>query len=117
MTGKRQAFRFQNCTHWPDYFLKRMSAWCCRELEVPVRLIRHYRFRNSRRAWGGAARPWRKQITVGVGAASWFSRGCGIHQEGETFTDQIECLVAVTAHEIYHVAAVHIPKHRQSTRR
>jgi hypothetical protein len=108
MQSIRKPFRFENSTHWPDRFLKRMAAWCCRELDVPVRLIRHYRFRNSRSAWGGCARPWSKQISVCVGPASWFPHSCSTHRTGDTFTDQLECLIAVTAHEIYHVAAHHV---------
>jgi len=108
--------RLENSTHWSDLFLRRMVSFCCKELEVPVRTIKHARFRNSRSSWGGVARSWKRQITACVGRPECFPTTCNTHKVGESFADQVECLVAVTAHEIYHVAATHVPKHQQKTR-
>jgi hypothetical protein len=110
------AMKLQNTTDWPDWFLRRMVAWCCRQIGMPQRTILGATFRNSRGAWGGAARTWLKRITVCVGPESRFPASCGTHEPGESFADRLECLVAVTAHEAYHVAAEWADEHRQRTR-
>lgn len=100
-----------------DLFLRRMISWCCGVLEMPVKSVKLAVFRRSRSSWGGCARQWKNQITVCVGAASDFPCGCGTHRAGEVFRDQIECLVSVTAHELYHIAAgLRGSAHFQSTR-
>lgn len=38
--------KIKNTTDWPDYFLRRLVAWCCRELQMPARNIREAVFRN-----------------------------------------------------------------------
>ena len=110
--------KIKNSTAWSDEFLRRMTAWCCRELEIPVRLIKTGVFRNSRSTWGGLARGWRRQISVCVSPRdSDFPASCSTHRDDEKFVDRIECLVAVTAHEAYHIAADRHPDHQQKTRR
>lgn len=109
--------KLENSTTWPDHFLRRMLAWTCKELDMPVRTIRHARFRNSRAAWGGVARSWKGQITTCVHPDPMrFPAACSTHKAGESFADRIECLVAVTAHEAYHIAAALVPDHQQKTR-
>ncbi len=81
------------------------------------KICRRAVFRNSRSAWGGAARDWRGQVTVCIGKPSQFPANCSTHEPGEQFADRVECLVAVTAHELYHLAAHSEPDHRQRTRR
>ena len=110
--------KIKNSTKWSNEFLRRMTAWCCRELDIPVRLIKVAVFRNSRSMWGGLARGWKRQISVCVSPLeSAFPAACPTHREGEKFVDRIECLVAVTAHEAYHIAADRHPDHQQKTRR
>lgn len=98
--------KIQNSTDWPVWFLRRMTAWCCKQLEMPVRDIRQVVFRNSRAAWGGCARYWRGAITVCVGHSGHFPTRGYKHANGHQneINDRVECLVWVTAHEAAHVA-------------
>lgn len=109
--------KLKNTTDWTDHFLRRMVAWCCRQIDMPVRSIHSAVFRRSRAAWGGCARYSRRQISVCVGDARHFPANAGSHEKGEAFADRLECLVAVTAHEAYHIAAHAVDDHRQKTRR
>lgn len=111
--------RVINSTDWTDEFLKQMLRWVCFELEMPVRALKIAKFRNSRSAWGGVARAWKSQITVCVGKARLFpiEFGSAHYCPGEVFSDRVECLIAVTAHEAYHVAASNVKEHQQRTRR
>lgn len=85
-------------TGFQPWFLRRLTVWCCKQLEMPARGVRAV-FRNSRSCWGGCARGWRRQITVCVGDAKWFPK-----QAKELHVaDRLECLVWVTAHELAHV--------------
>lgn len=109
--------QLKNSTDFSDRFLRRMIAWCCRELETKVKTCCWKAvFRNSRSSWGGCARPWRKQITVCIGKSHQFPANCSTHRKGDVFADRLECLVAVTAHELYHVAAEHDPNHKANSR-
>lgn len=95
---------FKNSTVWPNYFLRRMLSFCCKELGMPVRAIRDVAFRNSRSSWGGSASYWRGRITVCVGRAEHFPARGYRHGNGHqnTIADRTECLVWVTAHEAAH---------------
>lgn len=109
--------KIKNSTSWNDWMLRRMIKWCCSKLEMPLHSIKVCVFRNSRATWGGCARSWKKQITVCVtDKESEFPASCSTHAAGEKFADRIECLVAVTAHELYHIAAHCVSEHRQRTR-
>lgn len=86
---------------------------------MPLRACKLAVFRNSRSTWGGCARGWRGQISVCVTEnEAEFPARCDSHNNGapESFVDRVECLVAVTAHELYHVAAHAVAEHRQRTR-
>ena len=84
---------------------------------MPIRAVRLAVFRNSRSTWGGCARGWRGQISVCVTTnEAEFPANASTHGNGERFIDRMECLVAVTAHELYHVAAHCVTDHRQRTR-
>jgi hypothetical protein len=111
--------KIKNSTSWQDWMLRRMVSWCCKELEMPVRSVKLAVFRNSRSTWGGCARGWRGQISVCVTRnEAEFPARCDNHKGGEpeSFSDRFECLVAVTAHELYHIAAHCANDHRQRTR-
>jgi len=90
----------QNSTTWPNWFLRRVVSWCAKQLELPHADIKASVFRNSRCAWGGCARGWRKAITVCVGKASYFPR---TNRHGINLQDREDCLVWVTAHELAHI--------------
>lgn len=114
--------KLENSTTWPDEFLRHMMAWVFRELDMPARTIKHARFRNSRSHWGGLARSWKRQISVCVSADERnFPADCSGHARRgrcppDAYADRMECLIAITAHESYHVAAAHVPAHQQKTR-
>jgi len=38
-----------NSTDYPDYFLRRMVSWCCREIGLPVRYVQEAAFRKGGR--------------------------------------------------------------------
>lgn len=38
--------RLKNTTDWPDYFLRRLVSWCCRQLDLPGHFVREAKFRN-----------------------------------------------------------------------
>lgn len=97
--------KIRNSLDIPDWMLRRMTAWCCAEVGLPARKLKLAVFRNSRSLWGGCARWWKGQISVCISGPTNFPHSCNSHEEGESFSDRIECLVAVTAHEAYHIAA------------
>lgn len=101
-----------------DAFLRRMTSWCAKQIGMPVNYLKRAVFRNSRTAFGGCARQWCSQITVCVGNKSQFPVACESHyRQGEKFVDQIEAVVAVTAHELFHIEAGRLGSpHYQSTR-
>ena len=92
---------------FPDAMLRRMVAWCCKELELPCRYVKEIAFRKSSRAYGGLARRRGTVIGVRVGDASKFPTPTFKHRWGlqETIADRIEALVAITAHELAHAEA------------
>lgn len=104
-----------NSTDWPLWFLRRMTSWCCKQLDMPGRDIKTAVFRNSRAAWGGCARYWRGAITVCVGHAGHFPTEGYRHANGHQnkIGDRVECLVWVTAHEAAHVAQKHTRTRQQ----
>lgn len=108
-----------NTTDFDDRFLRKLVAWCCRELDIPVRSIRTAKFKQWRtQKFSGRAQHWTKHgkavgdIMVGVGPDKMFpwtdhGRSPGIKGIVRTLNDRLECLVNVTAHEVRHVAAEH----------
>ena len=94
-----------NTLEWPDHFMRRMAAWCCREIGLPVRSLKKAAFRRSSSAWGGRAYLREGSIGVRVGDAKWFPQTTRRHTclESETIADRLECLVDVTAHEVAHL--------------
>lgn len=117
-TETKDKMKIRNSTDWPDYMLRRMTSWCCSQLPLPASKITIATFRNRRTsAWSGHACPWNGRIVVSVGPDGLFPRSCFTHEPGEHFADRMECLVAVTAHECFHVAAeCRESEHYQRTR-
>jgi hypothetical protein len=107
--------KIKNSTAWSDTFLRRLVSWCCRELEVPVRTIRTAEFKNGRRAFSGYANG-RRHITVRVGGVAQFPCPAGYRDSDEVYADRIEALIAITAHEVYHLGARFVAEHQQRTR-
>ena len=46
--------KLKNSTDWPDWFLRRVVSWCCKQLDCPVREIKNVTFRN--RSFGMSGR-------------------------------------------------------------
>ena len=97
--------KLNNTTDWPDHFLRRMTAWCCRRLDLPVRYVKGARFGNSINAWGGRAYLVQHRIGARVGGDGHFPTLTRMRETShhEPIVDRIEALVMVTAHELAHL--------------
>jgi hypothetical protein len=122
--------KLKNSTSFPDYFLRRMVAWCCRQLEFPVRRVRYAQFRNRERGYSGHAWPGANRICVSVGQFHEVSHDqaerpnydrkkvssfCEVREPGKpvtyrvwtkiekTLDERTNSLVRVTAHECAHL--------------
>lgn len=102
--------KLRNTTEWNDYMLRRMVAWACKQIGLPVSKVKHARFGNrSRGAYRGQG-GYGYGILVRIGPASAYPVEPH-HYPGRTsdaflsprIADRIEGLVAVTAHELTHV--------------
>lgn len=92
--------KLENSTTWTDSFLRKMIAWCCREVGLPVRHIKRATFRNCSPAYRG--RGWRYRILVSVGPDSKFPVVDKSNSIVGTVADRLEALILVTAHELQH---------------
>jgi len=98
--------KINNSTDWSDAFLRRMTVWCMKQVGMPVRYMRAATFRNRQTtSFSGHACPWSRNIVVSIGVDRFFPRSVSTHGEGVWFNDRVEALVAVTAHEVFHVEA------------
>jgi hypothetical protein len=95
--------QIQNTTPWPDQFLRRLTAWCCRQADVPVRVLKRARFRQRHNEHRYSGRCWGSRILVSINPSPWVWPARTEHA-GETtvLADAIEALVLVTAHEVGH---------------
>ncbi len=105
--------RLINTIDYPDYFLRRMVSWCCKELGLPGRYVREVAFRNSRSAWGGMAYTNSRRVGVRIGAASHFPSKYRMRGTRKWFpiADRTEALVMVTAHELAHLLLRRLGNH------
>ena len=89
--------KLHNSTNYPDYFLRRMVSWCCKEIGLPVRHIREAKFRKGgpchSRGTSASGRAWRRRFVVTHGYAD------GDDLEKLVMND----LVRTDAHELVHV--------------
>lgn len=96
---------FANSTHWTDPFLRRMLAWCCRHVGFKARRMTGVQFRKrSSGCYSGHAYGSRR-IVVSIGPEDNFPAKPDSRpgMQNEVIGDQVEALVAVTAHEIAHL--------------
>lgn len=99
--------KIQNSTNWSDSFLRKMTSWVCRQLDMPIRKIKTAQFRNrtiecfSGRAYGGT------RFVVSIGPKRAFPLSCRNHAGVANFylADRTEALINVTAHEVRHLTA------------
>lgn len=110
--------KLKNSTDWTDHFLRRMVAWCCKQIGMPVRVVWQAQFRNRHMGYAGRACYDSHRIVCSIGLAGFpMSPDDRPGMQNEAIADRIEALVALTAHELYHLAARYVPAHRQKTRR
>lgn len=106
MKKKRKARKWKNSTDWPDYYLRRMLSWVCKELEFPVRQIKNVEFGNRKTCdWSGRAWSYNR-ILVRIGPADRFPCHARVYRDGFSvgrIADRVEALVKVTAHEVAHL--------------
>jgi len=100
--------KLKNTTEWPDYFLRRMVSWCCKQIGLPPSKMKLAVFGNKTESpYGGRGGTYR--IYVAIGPASAYPVE-PFHYPGRTHdeylsprvADRLEGLVAVTAHELTH---------------
>lgn len=95
--------KLNNSTSYPDYFLRRMVSWCCKELGLPVRWVNKATFKNARRSVSGLAGG--RSFIVRIGHERWFPsrewRRGGITVP--SFPSRTDALVEVTLHELQHL--------------
>lgn len=94
-----------NTTPFPTPLLRRMTVWACRRVGYQPSRVWEVKFRNrSRGDYSGRAFMSRR-IVVSVGPANSFPTQPDTRPGlvGVVFTDQIEALVSVTAHELAHL--------------
>jgi len=110
--------KLKNTTDFSDRFLRRMTAWCCKQIGYPIRELKVAQFRNKESGYRGFARYWSKMISATIPGSNCFPMGPDNRpgMQGERFNDRLECLVAITAHEIFHLAAHYVDEHKQRTR-
>ena len=96
----------KNTTKNSDRFLRRMIAWCCRELRMPVKFVRKASFGNrTGDRWRGTA--WMRHFTVRIGdKVSYPTSSKYTQYKGAVKfenNDYFELLVNITAHELAHI--------------
>lgn len=98
--------KLRNSTDWPDHFIRRMLAWCRKEIELPAKALRSARFRNRKTAVHSGCGGW-GEIIVSIGPDSFFPtkeyKCPGYPGMAPAYADRVEALVAITAHELTHV--------------
>lgn len=107
--------KIKNTTEHPVWFLRRMVAWCAKEIGFPVSEIRLAEFgKRSRGEFNGRAWYRSRRIRVVIGPASEFPVAPYLYPGRKSdafmspeFRDQLEALVGVTAHEIAHLFQYH----------
>lgn len=107
--------KLKNTTKHPAHFLRRMVAWCAKEIGLPLREVRSVEFGNrSRGAFNGRAWYRQRRIRVVIGPATAFPVKPFLYpgRTSEAFlspeyTDQLDALVGVTAHELAHLFQYH----------
>lgn len=98
----------KNSTDWPDWFLRRMLAWVCKEVDCKdgPGIVRKINFRNrSRRSFSGNA-SYGGDIVVSIGPEKNYPAKSRTFRDGFTvgvLADRVEALIVVTAHEVAHV--------------
>lgn len=100
--------KIKNSTEWPDYMLRRLASWCCKQSDLPVRQLRIAEFRNKSEYYSGHAYRKMMRIVCSVGRLGFpMEPDQRDGMSNEIIADRIEALVAITAHEVEHIAQYH----------
>ena len=93
----------KNTTDFPDHFLRRMVSWICKEFDLPAKALKGAEFKRYSGTCRGLA--WRGNIRVNIGDADKFPSKAWNYRGGmvPACVDRVEGLVAVTAHELWHL--------------
>ena len=100
--------KIKNTTTWPDAFLRAMTLWICETIDLPKRQVKLMRFgnRSGYRCWGGVAYPHRGEALTRVTIHEIVPGKPERHIRfgvKHAWTDRLEILVAITAHELCHI--------------
>ncbi len=105
--------RLENKIELPDYVLRRMVIWCCKEIgdkDFSTRDFYSALFKFTRTAeWGGGAKynPDRIEVTICRSSKPWPKNGINFsHRLRDTppmKLDRFGALVGVTVHELCHI--------------
>ena len=101
-------------TDYSNHFIRRMVMWCCKQINLHTKLVWKAQFRNRKtRAYSGHAW-WSMRICVSIGPETFFPRHNSGYRGGLPFTyeTQLECLIAVTAHELTHLRQYSLHQHK-----
>lgn len=104
--------KIKNSTDWPNNFLRRMTAWCCRELKMSPGLVSSIQFRNRNDGRTSGRAYWPSNRIVVSAGVSFLKYKAGRHHSyygssngDENFRNRIDWLVRITAHELFHILA------------
>lgn len=96
--------KLKNTTNFDDMFLRRMTVWISKTIDLPVRAARAVEFRNAARRTSGTAWPWRGEIVVRLRTTevpeAYEYTAHGIKRR---YSSRLELLVGITAHELAHL--------------
>lgn len=102
--------KLTNSTDWPDYFLRRMTAWCAKQINLPMRAVKRGHFGKRSRGSKNGRAWYSMRFRVMIGPASEFPIAAYVYpgRTHERYTlpalaDREEALVEVTAHELTHL--------------
>ena len=98
--------KIQNSTNWSEPFLRKMVAWCARQVGAKIKWIPPIKFHNAERGWSGRGGPTRVRVGISPNEKFSYTNTTGYRYGGVVIpdlADRIETLIAVTAHELRHV--------------
>jgi hypothetical protein len=100
------AMEIVNSIGWRTPWLRRVVAYCCRELGYPPPLVRKATFRRAHGArWRGWADLGCREVRIKINPANRYPLDAGRHRglASMQVLDAVEALVLVTAHEVAHL--------------
>ena len=95
---------FKNSTEFPDYLLRRMFSWVCKQVEVPLKEIRDVNFTKTN-TYSFKGQQCGRNGLMRIGKVELFPRAYNRKDTGMPlwFEDRIDALVYLTGHEVCHI--------------